>query len=108
MSIFEAYDKEKISENDINKIGTFLTNFSFGFTFVMGNNSNIIDSKIHLLSQNVYKNPTKESLEKIKTELMPYYPSYKEFKYSFFEYRLFKQKIKNIKILIIENVCFMF
>ena len=53
------------------------------FTFVMGNNSNIIDSKIHLLSQNVYKNPTKESLEKIKTELMPYYPSYKEFKYSF-------------------------
>lgn len=83
MSIFEAYDKEKISENDINKIGTFLTNFSFGFTFVMGNNSNIIDSKIHSLSQNVYKNPTKESLEKIKTELMPYYPSYKEFKYSF-------------------------
>ena len=83
MSIFDAYDKQNIAENDINKVGTFLTNFSFGFTFVMGNNSNMIDSKIHLLSQNIYKNPTKQSLEKIKLDLMPYYPSYKEFKYSF-------------------------
>ncbi len=83
MSVFELFDNEKISENDINKIGVFLTNFSFGFTFVMRNSSNIIDSKIHLLSQNVYKNPTKESLEEVKMELMPYYPSYGEFKYSF-------------------------
>ena len=83
MAVFESFESGKISEKDIVKIGKFLTNFSFGFTFVMGNNSNLIDSKIHMLAQNVYKNPTKESLDKIKIELMPYYPNYEEFKYSF-------------------------
>lgn len=83
MALFESFESEKISEKDIINSARFLTNFSFGFTFVMGNNSNLIDNKIHNLAQNIYKNPTKESLNKIKTDLMVYYPSYEEFKNSF-------------------------
>ena len=83
MAIFESYEAGKIAENDVISIGNFLTNFSFGFTFVMGNNSNLIDSKIHMLAQDVYKNQTKESLDKITKELMQYYPSFDEFKHSF-------------------------
>lgn len=83
MAIFEAYEKGTILEKEVEKIGTFLANFSFGFTFVMGNNSNLIDNKVHLLAQNVYKNSDKGSLDKIRNDLMPYYPSYDEFKNAF-------------------------
>ncbi len=83
MALFESFELGKISKKDIINTGQFLTNFSFGFTFVMGNNSNLIDNKIHKLAQNIYKNSTKESLDKIKTDLMLYYPNYEEFKNSF-------------------------
>lgn len=83
MSILEILHSGDVNEKQVEKICTYLLNFSFGFTFVMGNNSNMIDTKVHSLSQNVYKQHSVESLKKIKTELEPYYPSYKEFKNSF-------------------------
>lgn len=83
MAIFESYEKGHMTEKNIEKIGAYLANFSFGFTFIMGNNSNLIDNKVHSLAQAVYKNDGKNFFEEIKNTLMPYYPSYDEFKNAF-------------------------
>lgn len=83
MSILEAFDKQYINEKVMNNICKYLRNFSFAFTLVMGNNSNMIDSKIHSLSKEIYNNPSEESINKIKTELQIFYPEYKEFERAF-------------------------
>ena len=83
MAIIENYKKEYYGEKQVNDIFLYLRNFSFAFTLVMGNNSNIIDTKIHSLSQEVYKIHSQETLTKIKQELEKYYPAYEEFERAF-------------------------
>lgn len=86
MSIFEVLDNDVINEKQFHDICHYLTNFSFAFTFVMGNNSNMIDSKVHTLSQNIYKQQSYDAVLKIKEELGKYYPSYEEFRNAFFNF----------------------
>lgn len=80
LAILDAYFNSKtITEKELCDICVYLKNFSFGFTFVMHTNSNLIEKKIIELSNNVYKLKNKESLAEIKSKLNRYYPSYNEF-----------------------------
>lgn len=83
MAILECGDNKYITEKQRNNICVFLKNFSFAFTFVMKNNSNLIDNIIHNLAKDVYNQHSVESLNEIKRKLESYYPQYTDFERSF-------------------------
>lgn len=84
MALMDAYDNNWYTEKQLEDICVYLKNFSFAYTFVMRNTSNNIDTKIHKLSQEVYKDHSEMILNKIKIELDKYYPTYDEFETAFF------------------------
>ncbi len=83
MALMEAKDQEYYSDRQLDDICIYLKNFSFAYTLVMRNTSNTIDTKIHELSQEVYKLHSEAVLNKIKIELDKFYPSYSEFESAF-------------------------
>lgn len=83
MALMEAKDKEYYTDKQLDNICIYLKNFSFAYTLVMRNTSNNIDTKIHELSQEVYKLHSEVVLNKIKIELDKFYPSYSEFEPAF-------------------------
>lgn len=83
MAIFDAYEKEYYTEKQVENICIYLKNFLFAYILVMKNSSNLIDTKIHELSQNVYKQHSQTELNQIKIELNKFYPEFKEFESAF-------------------------
>lgn len=83
LSLMDVYERGYYTEKQLNDICTYLRNFSFAYTLVMRNSSNDIDSKIHKLSQEVYKQHTEMELNNIKIELNKFYPEYEEFENAF-------------------------
>lgn len=83
MALMEAKDQEYYTDKQLDNICIYLKNFSFAYTLVMRNTSNNIDTKIHELSQEVYKLHSEVVLNKIKIELDKFYPSYSEFESAF-------------------------
>ena len=83
MALFYAFDNGFYTEKQVENICTYLKNFSFAYTLVMRNTSNSIDTKIHELSQDVYKQHSENELNKIKIELNKYYQEYIEFEAAF-------------------------
>lgn len=83
LSLMDVYERGYYTEKQLNDICTYLRNFSFAYTLVMRNSSNDIDSKIHKLSQEVYKQHTEMVLNNIKIELNKFYPEYEEFENAF-------------------------
>lgn len=83
MALFYAFDNGYYTEKQVENICTYLKNFSFAYTFVMKNTSNSIDTKMHELSQDVYRRHSKDEINKIKIELNKYYPEYVEFETAF-------------------------
>lgn len=84
MALMAAKDQGCYTEKQLDDICTYLKNFSFAYTLVMRNTSNNIDTKIHELSQEVYKQHSEIVPNKIKIELNKFYPDYSEFEASFF------------------------
>lgn len=83
MALFYAFDNGFYTEKQVENMCTYLKNFSFAYTLVMRSTSNSIDTKIHELSQDVYKQHSENELNKIKIELNKYYPEYIEFETAF-------------------------
>ncbi len=83
MALMEAKDQEYYTDKQLDDICTYLKNFSFAYTLVMRNTSNNIDTKIHELSQEIYKQHSELALNKIKIELNKFYPQYSEFEAAF-------------------------
>lgn len=83
MALFYGLDNGYYTEKQVTNICAYLKNFSFAYTLVMKNNSNSIDSKIHELSQDVYRQHSEIELNKIKIELEKFYPEYIEFEAAF-------------------------
>ena len=79
MVLFEKYKEGVYSEKQLTEACIFLKNFSFAYTLVMGNASNIIDSKVHEIAKRIYNAPTAESLMELKQTLLRFYPSEEEF-----------------------------
>lgn len=94
MVIMECYDNEYITKKQRNAICLYLRNFSFGFTFIMKNNSNLIDTTIHNLAKEVYKQHSVQSLNAIKTKLEDYYPQYEDFERGFFNLGFSNKNVK--------------
>lgn len=87
LALMDAYGKGYYTEKQLNDICLYLRNFSFAYTLVLKNSSNIIDTKIHELSQAVYVQHSAEELNKIKLELNKFYPEYEEFENAFMNIR---------------------
>lgn len=83
LALLDAYDKGYYTERQLNDICIYLRNFSFAYTLVMRNSSNDIDTKIHKLSQEVYRLHSEMELNSIKIELNKFYPEYEEFENAF-------------------------
>lgn len=83
MALMDAYDRGYYTESQLNDICIYLRNFSFAYTLVMKNSSNDIDTKIHRLAQEVYRQHTEMELNSIKIELDKFYPEYEEFENAF-------------------------
>lgn len=83
LALLDAYDKGYYTEKQLNDICVYLRNFSFAYTLVMKNSSNDIDTKIHKLSQEVYRQHSEVELNSIKIELNKFYPEYEEFENAF-------------------------
>jgi len=83
MALMEAKDQEYYTDKQLDDICTYLKNFSFAYTLVMRNTSNNIDTKIHELSQEIYKQHSELAFNKIKIELNKFYPQYSEFEAAF-------------------------
>ena len=94
MAILECYDNAYITQKQRNNICLFLRNFSFGFTFVMKNNSNLIDNVIHNIAKDVYNQRSIESLNAIKVKLKPYYPQYSDFERGFLNLGFSNKNVK--------------
>ncbi len=83
MALMDTNDEGYYTDKQLDDICTYLKNFSFAYTLVMRNASNNIDTKIHELSQEVYKQHSEIILNKIKIELNKFYPEYDEFEAAF-------------------------
>lgn len=83
MALFNAYHKGSYNEKQLSKICVFLKNFSFAYTLVMGNSSNLIETSIYDLAGKIYKNPTIETLNLIKQKLKKFYPGQNDFTRAF-------------------------
>lgn len=83
MAIFESNEKGILDTKQMKNLCKFLKNFSFAFTLVMGNASNLIDKRIHKISQKIYEEENKLNIQEIKNELMTYYPSYENYENAF-------------------------
>lgn len=83
MALFYGLDNGYYTEKQVINICVYLKNFSFAYTLVMKNNSNSIDTKIHELSQDVYRQHSEIELNKIRIDLGKYYPEYTEFEAAF-------------------------
>lgn len=83
MSLYEATKAEYYTEKQMCDICLFLKNYVFGYTMIMGYNSNYIEKKVYELSNKVYRFHTVDVLIEIKQTLMQYYPSYDDFENAF-------------------------
>lgn len=84
MSLIDVHDNGYYTDKQLDNICNYLKNFSFAYTLVMKNASNIIDTKVHELSQEVYLRHSEEVFNKIKIELNKFYPEFTEFEAAFF------------------------
>lgn len=64
MALMDTNDEGYYTDKQLDDICTYLKNFSFAYTLVMRNTSNNIDTKIHELSQEVYKQHSEIILNK--------------------------------------------
>lgn len=83
MSLMDTYDKGYYTDKQLDNMCNYLRNFSFAYTVVMRNTSNNIDTKIHELSQEIYKQHSQGTFNKVKIELNKFYPEFSEFEAGF-------------------------
>lgn len=83
LSIFRAFEKGKISENDMENICLYLRNFSYAFTLVVGNTSNSIENIIYDCAKEICDFPCVENLRKLMRLLEVHYPDYNTFERCF-------------------------